>query len=161
MAAAAKAVGGRQGFISSTEACANVMVKAFRGKTHQDFAIFLHPDTTPENGNCLVGGLNPVFQRLVLSGYCLRGLKGRPVKRQAQASRTALRVLRSRSCSCGAWLPASSRLFLWTGPPENIFAALHNFVDYVALNPGFFQLRCQLSDVVILVVFHGGFHPLF
>jgi hypothetical protein len=49
------------------------MVKAFRGKTYQDFAIFLHPDTTPENGKCLVDGLDPVFQRLVLSGYCLRG----------------------------------------------------------------------------------------
>ena len=73
MAAAAKAVGDRQRFISSTEACALVMVKAFRRKTHQDFAIFLHPDTTPVNGNCFIGGPNSVFQRLILSGYRLRG----------------------------------------------------------------------------------------
>jgi hypothetical protein len=73
MATAAKAVGNRERFISSTKAGAAVMVKAFRGETYQNLAIFLHPDTTPENGKCLVDGFDSVFQRLVLSGYCLRG----------------------------------------------------------------------------------------
>ena len=50
MAAAAKAVGNRQRFISARKAGAAVMVEAFRGKTHQDFAVFLHFDTAPVNG---------------------------------------------------------------------------------------------------------------
>ena len=73
MTAAAKAVGDGQWFVSSRKAGAAVMVKAFRGKTHQNFAIFLHPDTTPVNGNCFIGGFNSAFQRLILTGYRLRG----------------------------------------------------------------------------------------